>query len=115
MFERMCAELHLGAVGQLCPHTAWRLQGDALNLTLLNKLAQLLIGRTLCWLTRSTRLYIYQVGAHACHQEHCGTHVLGGSKGGKCVEGSHIGVNETAYTLFCVARGWWCHGSWVAA
>ena len=40
---------------------------------------------------------------------------LVGSKGKECVEGSQIGVNEPAYTLFCVARGWWCHGSWVAA
>ena len=102
MFERMCVELYLGAVGQLCPHTAWRLQGDALNLTLLNKFAQLLIGRTLCWLAAKV-IYIYQ------------EHVLGGSKGEKCVKGSHIGVNEPTYTLFCVARGWWCPGSRAAA
>ena len=40
---------------------------------------------------------------------------LVGSKGKECVEGSHIGVNEPTYTLFCVARGWWCPGSRAAA
>ena len=83
MFERMCAELHLGAVGQLCPHTAWRLQGDALNLTLLNKLAQLLIGRTLWWLTRSTKV-IYLPSRCSCLPS--GTwwdSCLGGFQGGK--------------------------------